>query len=183
LELLKPHVYKFFSIHLPTEKSTESIRVDERYRTLLAAFVNSGFAATYHVQGNGPHPDLQDILAHQDVIVYKPHSRAGNIEIQGRQEPHFLRGRIGCSRGLKQNVLLPNGDVLLCCMDYGMKHVLGNLVEMEMNALYQDKIFQEIQAGLLDDSMDILCRRCEQYAFPVGLKYKLLNKFLQARKN
>ena len=183
LELLKPHAYKFFSIHLPTEKGTESIRVDEQYLALLSGFVSSGIEATYHVQGNGPHPVLGDILENQEVIVYNPHSRAGNVEILGRHKPSYLRGRIGCSRGLKQNVLMPSGDVLLCCMDYGMKHVLGNLAQEDLKALYHNQTFRAVQAGLLDDAMDILCRRCEQYAFPVGLKAKLLNKFVPARKN
>ena len=182
LDLLKPHAYRFFAIHLPTEKHTEAIRIDKHYRTLLSAFINSGMAATFHVQGSGPHPDLRDILAGREVIVFNPHSRAGNVEIRGRRKPSGLRGRIGCSRGLKQNVLMPNGDVLLCCMDYGMRHVLGNLVEADLAALYQSRTFREVQAGLLDDKMAILCRKCEQYAFPVGLKARLRNKFLSARK-
>lgn len=55
-------------------------------------------------------------------------SRAGNLE-----GPMFLdvgerEGRFKCSVSkFDNNVLLPNGDVILCCMDYGLTHVLGNL--------------------------------------------------------
>jgi len=29
------------------------------------------------------------------------------------------------------NVVLPNGDAVLCCMDYGLKHVIGNILTGE----------------------------------------------------
>jgi hypothetical protein len=34
------------------------------------------------------------------------------------------------------NVLLPNGDVVLCCMDYSLKHIIGNLLIDEYESLY-----------------------------------------------
>lgn len=34
-----------------------------------------------------------------------------------------------CVEELYHNVMLPNGDVSLCCMDYGLKHIIGNLFE------------------------------------------------------
>jgi hypothetical protein len=34
------------------------------------------------------------------------------------------------------NVLLPNGDVLLCCMDYGRQHVVGNLLRQSYEAIH-----------------------------------------------
>jgi len=42
-------------------------------------------------------------------------------------EPHTC----GCEEKLYHNVLLPNGDVSLCCMDYGLEQILGNLFESE----------------------------------------------------
>ena len=35
-----------------------------------------------------------------------------------------------------QNVVLPNGDVLLCCMDYAMKHRIGNLIEGDYFSMF-----------------------------------------------
>jgi hypothetical protein len=37
----------------------------------------------------------------------------------------------GCIEDLYHNVVLPNGDVSLCCMDYGLKHIIGNIYEQE----------------------------------------------------
>ena len=64
------------------------------------------------------------------------YSRAGNLD-ESRVIGQPLRPTprynfvVECSRDpeLDANVLLPNGDVSLWCMDYGLKHILGNLVK------------------------------------------------------
>ena len=41
-------------------------------------------------------------------------------------------GRIICkTNSLNYNVLIPNGDVQLCCMDYGLDAKIGNLLEFQ----------------------------------------------------
>ena len=45
---------------------------------------------------------------------------APNIDVEGRFYCHKLK--------IPQFVMLPNGDVFLCCMDFGLKHRLGNLI-------------------------------------------------------
>jgi len=93
-------------------------------------------------------------------------SRAGNLEnvkgiwaVNGRKH-----GKVRCitSMGncLNNNVLLPNGDVVLCCMDYGLKHILGNLILSDYPSLFTGEEFYKLQRGLNDDSLDILCRYC-----------------------
>jgi hypothetical protein len=37
------------------------------------------------------------------------------------------------------NVVLPDGRVLLCCMDYAMKHVIGNLLESDYVEIFESK--------------------------------------------
>lgn len=66
-----------------------------------------------------------------------------------------------CTDDLNHNVLMPNGDVLLCCMDYDQKHVIGELNTMKYQQLFTSKEYIRIRAGLRDESIDILCRNCE----------------------
>lgn len=55
----------------------------------------------------------------------------------------------GCQRGpYNHNVVLPNGDVCLCCNDWGLDHVLGNLFEKNYNDIKKDGPFE-------------LCHYCE----------------------
>ena len=40
-----------------------------------------------------------------------------------------------CVEDLYHNVLLPNGNVSLCCEDYNLEHIIGNLFEEEYNEI------------------------------------------------
>ena len=70
------------------------------------------------------------------VVVLPLTTRAGNVPLDKVASPKRKAKVMGCVRGLQQNVLLPNGDVLLCCMDWGMKHVLGNLLTGDYSNLF-----------------------------------------------
>ena len=61
----------------------------------------------------------------------------------------------GCVEHLYHNVLLPNGDVSLCCMDYGLDHIIGNL-----NTQTYEQVIPKAQT-----SYDI-CLHCENGAHP-----------------
>jgi len=54
------------------------------------------------------------------------------------------------------NVLLPNGDVQLCCMDYGLKHKLGNLMTHSYHEIYQ-----EGERAMIADHSQMICSHCE----------------------
>jgi hypothetical protein len=73
-------------------------------------------------------------------------SRGGNL-----WETKEHKGVCINSPEYRQNVVLPNGDVYLCCMDYGLKHKMGNLLEQSFDDLRRE------------DNYDI-CKHCEKYA-------------------
>ncbi len=59
------------------------------------------------------------------------------------------------------NVLLPNGDVLLCCMDYGRQHVVGNLLRQSYEAIHSGVALGGIRMQAMTPTDDaLLCRRC-----------------------
>jgi radical SAM protein with 4Fe4S-binding SPASM domain len=68
-------------------------------------------------------------------------------------------GKLQCDR-IYQNVLLPNGDVVLCCMDWSAEHVLGNLKRDRFEDLYRSETFRRVMRGLKDPDIDLLCRTC-----------------------
>lgn len=71
-------------------------------------------------------------------------------------------GKFKCALAGKlfnNNVVLPNGDVYLCCQDYGLKHKIGNLFRTKYNDLNRQKI---IDLSNEDDSK-IICRKCELF--------------------
>lgn len=72
-------------------------------------------------------------------------SRGGNLYDTGKHS-----GRCIKSPEYKQNVVLPNGDLYLCCMDYGLKHRLGNLFKENFKNIKREKHYE-------------LCEKCEWY--------------------
>lgn len=94
--------------------------------------------------------------------TYAMWSRAGNLigermlkpELQQQDFLYINHGdkqmTCGCDERLYHNVMLPNGDVSLCCMDYGLEEITGNLFEQEYNDVIPDpyEVFK-------------LCRQCE----------------------
>ena len=63
-----------------------------------------------------------------------------------------------CIETLYHNVLLPDGRVSLCCMDYGLEQILGNLFEEE----YDDIIPKPF-------SCFNLCSHCENGIEPQNI--------------
>lgn len=81
-------------------------------------------------------------------------SRAGNL-----WERHKQMGRFECgwNKDFTRNVVLPNCDVYLCCMDYGLKHKIGNLYVNTYDQLNRGFI-----KSLADcDNSMCICRECE----------------------
>lgn len=113
------------------------------------------------------HPDLQ----HLGIQLYNwfGHDRAGSLnKEQVKEQPINFIDRhekpVRCSKTINydQHVLLPNGDIVLCCMDYDNKHILGNLLVDS----YEDLFTGEGMIRLLREnikpcySSESLCKSC-----------------------
>lgn len=89
--------------------------------------------------------------------------RAGNLGDPRLLKKECLSGQILCSMcgpKLDHNILLPDGTLLLCCMDYGMKHILGNLLENSYEEILNGNEIERVKRGMLGEREDILCRHC-----------------------
>jgi FkbM family methyltransferase len=90
--------------------------------------------------GTQVHPDVAHCFD-RTFVVGQMWDRAGNLSREAILKPELMNmqnrwNRIqhtdgprtcGCVENLYHNVMLPNGDVSLCCMDYGLDNILGNL--------------------------------------------------------
>jgi hypothetical protein len=90
------------------------------------------------------HPELQSMIGR--LPGWKGHTRADSLDTEQvagqaisitpmntfsltcRSTPFYDR-----------NVLLPNGDVVLCCMDYNLKHIIGNLLTQTYEEIFKGK--------------------------------------------
>lgn len=100
-------------------------------------------------------------------IMVSVHDRAGNVNEESAEHVKIKIGKkdkIECQcvgAMLNSNVVLPDGTLLLCNSDYGMQHVLGNLIKDDVHTIRNDAAFQEIlKAFQGNGSVDLLCRKC-----------------------
>jgi hypothetical protein len=96
-------------------------------------------------------------------------NRADNACSDGKPMFHMSKGTMTCGNNARYNILLPNGDVILCCMDYGLKNVLGNLLSMDYHDLFTGEAFRKVSAGFKDPSLKTLCRSCTVFGYHTNM--------------
>ncbi len=137
-----------FSVHFPDEYGNMrgwrySTEWEQVFRSITAAVQKSGIKLEAMTMSD--HGRIHKDLEHLGIQLYNwfGHDRAGSLDKQQvtEQPINFIEKHqqpIRCSKTINydQHVLLPNGDVVLCCMDYNTKHVLGNLLTDSYHDLF-----------------------------------------------
>jgi hypothetical protein len=146
-----------------------NLAINDEYFSLLSDLVTAGLITDFHFHGNEVHPVVGAWLRQHavDFMQFQIQDRAGNLnteKVKARMSTPITTaakpsGKLRCDR-IYQNVLLPNGDVVLCCMDWSAEHVLGNLRRDRFEDLYQSETFRRVLRGLRKPGVDVLCRTC-----------------------
>lgn len=158
-----------FCFHLPDQELIAKHPITPRYLEVVKRFKQ----LENHIQGFHV---MSMSEVHEDVKEYFPDanipdfwSRAGNLLGEAIVKPELekIKDRFkhidhgdqkktcGCDEELYHNVVLPNGDVSLCCMDYSLSQIIGNLYEQEY-----EKIIPEPKTCFS------ICQRCENGVDP-----------------
>lgn len=110
-------------------------------------------------------PKIETLIKKYDLCDYvhrsEPFARI-KAPMKYKVKPNKqLKGKIYCSEHHdKIQHLLPDGDVVLCCMDVEKKHVLGNLFNDSYESLFRSKEYNNILNGFKDDKIKTICRSC-----------------------
>ena len=158
-----------FCLHLPDQERIAKHPITPRYIEVLKYFkeVQDEIKGFYLMSMGEVHADVKHIFPTAHIPTFW--SRAGNLlgeaiikpELQKFQDrfKHMDHGdqemTCGCIEDLYHNVVLPNGDVSLCCMDYGLKHIIGNIYDQEYNDIVPKPL-----------SCFKLCQTCENGVDP-----------------
>ena len=158
-----------FCLHLPDEERIAKHPISKKYIEVLEYFKSVQHKINnFYVMAMGPvHPDVKHIFP--TAHVPEMWSRAGNLLGEAIIKPelekikhrfkHMDHGSkkmtCNCPEKLYHNICLPNGDVSLCCMDYGLKYIIGNLFKQD----YEDVIPKPL-------SCFKLCQGCENAIEP-----------------
>ena len=158
-----------FVLHLPDQERKAKHPITDRYIKVIERFgeVHSQIQNFTLMCMGTVHESVRHVFP--EASTYQMWSRAGNLLGESIMKPELLNRKdeyksvyhgeqpmtCGCLEKLYHNIMLPNGDVSLCCMDYGLEHILGNLVEQEY-----DEVIPE------DNTCFNLCRFCENAKRP-----------------
>jgi hypothetical protein len=162
VEKMKDVPFAGFCVHLPSIGGSESIPIENEYLGALGYVKRLVKGVTFAAFG---------------LIDEKISAIVGNVPFSTTE---MMASRCGlvpkCGKGLDRsgpirchsqdtdmldhNVLLPDGRVVLCCMDFGMKYVLGNLLKQDYESLFTGKVADKVRAGLRGEKQ-VLCHKCE----------------------
>lgn len=94
---------------------------------------------------------------HKVVRVENPMSRGGSVFDVIKKT-----GKIKCAENrIFNNVLLPNGDVYLCCSDWALEHKIGNLYNNSYDSDEFSNARKDIFKKCITIDSEVLCRSCE----------------------
>lgn len=163
---------KSFVLHIPDSEYNSKFKIDDSYLNLLREVIkdtiDGRFKISYYSCHGNVHESIKELIEFSKIpINNQMFDRAGNLHEEGIISSKEKKGQIICKwcggNALNKNVLLPNGVVLLCCMDYGMEFPLGNLLNQKFDEISEGKTKKHYRMLLKSESLGkILCRHCHR---------------------
>jgi len=149
-------------VHLPDASGNmPGFKFSDEYNSVIDIFREVAHFMTMDTNSS-PHPDINAIKTNK----WTYHTRADNISLDTNLKIQTIENEfvIEClkSKTLTANVLLPNGDVSLCCMDYGLKHIIGNLFNQTYDEIVNSDTLTDIKTcnSKIGFNEKTLCRTC-----------------------
>ena len=170
-ELISLPVY-YMTLHVADKMGYANILMTEAYYRNVEKVIHAKkkdgrpFVDFVNAQTD-PDERVAEICGDEYEIMRSVQNRAGNLKderVQYREKPIEAGKKISCcfaEGDLLNNVALPDGTLVLCNMDYGMKHVTGNIYEEDYETIRGkgefQRVWQEMNGG---NDMNLLCRTC-----------------------
>lgn len=153
-ERLKDVKYEVVTIHLPDSNGRSHFHITDEYLEVLDHWNCDNYSCHGCIDER-----VVPYMKHRNLITFM-HDRAGNVE----DRPHMkldVNQSLWCitsGRSMNHNVLLPSGEVLMCCMDYGMTGRFGNLFEQS----YEEVLYSPEACAMRNtlEKGESVCRHC-----------------------
>lgn len=159
-----------FVPHVPDKDGNAIIEVTDEYIEKLKKILDYRRNGKRLVKRISVHGEIHDriknlIPCDDDLDVAKRmQDRVGNLDDEDLQLIHYqVHSPMSCEfchNRLDSNILLPNGDLLMCCMDYGMKHVFGNLLSDPYEKVLNSNEAAMVRNAMVYGNQEILCNTC-----------------------
>ena len=167
-EQIKDINFDSLILHIPDKENNSKFILNDKYWQMFEKFVSVMNISEYHFHGT-PHEKVFGIIPSNAAVAGESFlfDRAGNLNEKGLLNVNLEgQGKLYCKIGRPDKSgswapeILPDGRVTLCCMDYGMKHILGNILYQTAEEIMNGEEYQKVLKGMADESTDVLCRKC-----------------------
>lgn len=168
-DMIKHIPFREVVLHTPDKKQYATIPITEEYSKILDEALDlkkangNPFVDSANCQSE-PSEEFLKIARGRIGVESALIDRAGTLGDNDLKHSNYKYGSIVCNRSCKQNhwVLLPDGTVTLCCMDFGLKHQLGNLIDSEYHEIINGDAYRTLRLQMSNPfkGVDILCRKC-----------------------
>jgi len=130
-----------FYLHVPDNEGYAKHIITKQYLELLKHISLDPPSSFYIMCMGTMHDSIKDLFTER--YNFNLWNRAGNLDKEEIYKPELKNLRnikyfttvkrdklTTCNQAenVRHNILLPNGDVVLCCQDWGLEHKLGNLL-------------------------------------------------------
>ena len=152
---LKDVEYEVVTIHIPDNENRSTFKITDSYLNLLSKWE----CDNYSCHGTIDERVLPYLKNGKNLITFM-HDRAGNVDTRDHYyaPPSTRVACRNCWTALNHNVLLPDGTIILCCMDYGMTEVFGNLFTQSYKDILTSWTAEYMRVKM--QNQDCLCKHC-----------------------
>ncbi|MCI8920159.1 MAG: hypothetical protein HFH29_15745, partial [Eubacterium sp.] len=149
-ELLRNVKFDSIFLHIPDTAGNSKFTLSEQYFDIFKKF-NEEFPIDVYSCHGEIHGSVKRYLKPDVMIANSMDNRAGNLDYADLKM-HTHSGALVCkgNSALEHSTgwcpeILPNGTVILCCMDYGMEHILGNTLLQEWDEIFESPEYLEFE--------------------------------------
>lgn len=168
---------KVLCIHLPDKNGNmRGWKETDEYHYALKNILRFKDESFFQAMTMNSNEEVSDLIKFYNIKLtgynknWLAHTRAGSLSINEKNRNITINKNenlkpVTCKSTpfYDHNVLLPNGDVVLCCMDYSLKHIIGNLLNNEYDDLYlSDEMIKVMKENKKPEySKCSICKSCD----------------------
>lgn len=188
---------KYFAIHTPDADRNIKLEASDEYLENLEYFYKkSDINKTDYLVIGKADQKVKKILG-DDLCNLPICTRADNLDlkndnpdiIQKPENNYALNVPVicGCKFNdgdsedpfkIEKSILLPDGSLILCCNDYAIKHILGNLKHNTYEEIMSGEEMTRIIASMkCENDYCILCRTCDKGVVYDPVKWENFKKY------
>ena len=144
------------------DRFTQMALHQKGYDSVSICFTNTpGFVSESEIEEAS---DFWKARGVKHEIINHPISRGGNVNILNAPHHESIRGCNSIWRDKMIHILF-NGDVVLCCMDWRRKVILGNVSSQSIEKIWNSKKYEAVRKIISGEKKGwpgFICYQCEE---------------------